>query len=555
LPQAAEVSPIDFGSMVAPSRPVAGKQVARQKKKVHPLVWVAIGVPVAIIGVFIFWAVTMRANLGTRLTFNGGELFYTASVSEPEARRLGQFLVTEKFFDGEQKSVQITRVGSRYEFRMVIKTEFEQDQDYLGLCKELAGELSQGVFNGAQVDIHLCDSRLNTIRVITGNPSPSNVVARMPEPAKNRNTTPATPNRPAPDQITRSFVSNPPKPDIRIRKDAPQKPLVQKPAVSTRSQKPPPPEPEPIIEPPHSVPTKPPGKSPAPDEAAQQKALKAVADLYGERHKSATTTASKRTLVEDMLRRAEETDDQATRFVMLRVARDIAIKAGLFDLAAKTIVERDRGWIIDVIGEGRLVLEAAVKAAQTSADQITVAQMAVELQNRAVAAKDFNQAVEFGDISIKAARPSGNSQLVKAVVARNKEVKALQEGGNTAPEPEKTTDTESPTSPTATPKPEIGPSPGFQVVWKGNNNEFIEARNQLTPMSLVLELKAHNLSRQAQNGLPSADAALDQATQQIVNQLRKDVPQYRGKAIREKKRNDQVSGSVLTRTIEYGIGR
>ena len=128
-----------------------------------------------------------------------------------------------------------------------------------------------------------------------------------------------------------------------------------------------------------------------------------------------------------MIEKAQETDDLPTRFVMLRVARDIAIQSVQCDLAAKTIVERDRGWIIDVIQEGRLVLEGAVKAAQTPADQAMVAQMAVELENRAVAAKDFDQATEFGEMALKAARASQNFQILKAVVAHNKEVKAMSE--------------------------------------------------------------------------------------------------------------------------------
>ena len=73
-------------------------------------------------------------------------------------------------------------------------------------------------------------------------------------------------------------------------------------------------------------------------------------------------------------------------------------------------------------------------------------------------------------------------------------------------------------------------------------------------MSAVVELKAHNLSREAQNGLPTADSALNQVTQQIVDQLRRTVPQYRGKVISEKNRNDQMSRGVLTRRIELRIG-
>jgi DNA-directed RNA polymerase subunit RPC12/RpoP len=47
--------------------------------------------------------------MGQKIMFNGGELYHTSSVSEPEARKLGEYLVKSGFFDGSPKSVQITR--------------------------------------------------------------------------------------------------------------------------------------------------------------------------------------------------------------------------------------------------------------------------------------------------------------------------------------------------------------------------------------------------------------------------------------------------------------
>ena len=46
------------------------------------------------------------------------------------------------------------------------KTVVEQDEDFVQLAKVLALQLSKDVFDGAKVDIHLCDDGLNTIRVI-----------------------------------------------------------------------------------------------------------------------------------------------------------------------------------------------------------------------------------------------------------------------------------------------------------------------------------------------------------------------------------------------------
>jgi hypothetical protein len=105
-------------------------------------------------------------NGGELLMFNGGELYYTTTVSLSEAERLGRFLVSEEFFDGNRKTVQLNKTGSTYEFRMVIKKGLEQDQDIIVLVRRLATEISLGVFGGETVDIHLCDETLNTIRVV-----------------------------------------------------------------------------------------------------------------------------------------------------------------------------------------------------------------------------------------------------------------------------------------------------------------------------------------------------------------------------------------------------
>ena len=105
-------------------------------------------------------------NYGTFLEFNGGELYYTSKITEREAYKLGEYLVDSEFFDGERKTVQIDRIGDTYEFRMVIKKGLEQDEEFIEIMKYSSKLLSQDVFNGYSVDMHLCDEYLNTIRVV-----------------------------------------------------------------------------------------------------------------------------------------------------------------------------------------------------------------------------------------------------------------------------------------------------------------------------------------------------------------------------------------------------
>ena len=105
-------------------------------------------------------------DYGTLLEFNGGELYYTSSVSERDAYKLGEYLVESGFFDGQGKTIQLNKTGDTYEFRMVIKTGIEKDEEFIQLFKMMCIELSDYVFNGNTVDIHLCDEYLNTLRVV-----------------------------------------------------------------------------------------------------------------------------------------------------------------------------------------------------------------------------------------------------------------------------------------------------------------------------------------------------------------------------------------------------
>lgn len=108
-------------------------------------------------------------DYGTKLSFGeNNELYYTTNVKEEEAKKLGDYLVKEEFFakDGNSRTVQLNKSGSTYEFRMVVKEGLDKDQATVDLMKTVAAELSKGVFNGATVDVHLCDDTLKTLRVV-----------------------------------------------------------------------------------------------------------------------------------------------------------------------------------------------------------------------------------------------------------------------------------------------------------------------------------------------------------------------------------------------------
>ena len=104
-------------------------------------------------------------DYGKEKTFNGVQLFFTADITDAEADQLGQYLIQSEFADGEEKTVQLAKTGSTYEFRMVVKKGLENDEEYAQVFKQFAADISQNVFNGAQVDLHACDETLETLRV------------------------------------------------------------------------------------------------------------------------------------------------------------------------------------------------------------------------------------------------------------------------------------------------------------------------------------------------------------------------------------------------------
>ncbi len=106
---------------------------------------------------------------GTKLEYGKGELYYTKNVTEAEAKKLGDYLTKIKFFEGDGKTVQLDKSGDTYQFRMVVKEGLDKDEKYITASQEAAVEISKNVFEGAKVEVHLCDNKLKTLKVVTMN--------------------------------------------------------------------------------------------------------------------------------------------------------------------------------------------------------------------------------------------------------------------------------------------------------------------------------------------------------------------------------------------------
>jgi hypothetical protein len=101
---------------------------------------------------------------GTILEFNGGQLSYIDPVTNSEAQNLGKFLTEQGWFDGRDVTVLLTKTDNIYEVRLVTKKV--SLEDYSQAFSNVGEQISETVFDGKPVDIHLCDEWLRTKVVI-----------------------------------------------------------------------------------------------------------------------------------------------------------------------------------------------------------------------------------------------------------------------------------------------------------------------------------------------------------------------------------------------------
>jgi hypothetical protein len=114
----------------------------------------------------LFTVLSGCTNYGKEKTYDGVELYHTDNVTDAEADILGNYLVSQKFADGKAKTVQLTKSGNTYQFRFVVKEGMDKDAGFAKTSKFFGSMLSAQVFNGAPVEVHLCDDQLSTLKVL-----------------------------------------------------------------------------------------------------------------------------------------------------------------------------------------------------------------------------------------------------------------------------------------------------------------------------------------------------------------------------------------------------
>ncbi len=188
--------------------------------------------------------------------------------------------------------------------------------------------------------------------------------------------------------------------------------------------------------------------APIPSDAAQQKAVKLIEEVYGEEHAQAKTSTARTVLANKLLKEAAESEDLTNRYVLLRVARDMATQAGDAETALRAVEEIGKSFQVDLFQLKGAALSQASKSASLTKQRKTIAEHSLALIDEAVDRDDFVAAKYLGQLALDSARKARETDLTKRIVARNKMVTEVAEEYSAAKDAFQTLE-ESPVNPEA----------------------------------------------------------------------------------------------------------
>ncbi len=107
-------------------------------------------------------------SFGESIEVKGGEVFYQKPVTATEAQALADYLIEIGYFKDETVTVQLLKDDEEYTVNFVLQEGKSQDSTIQDIFREMSPLISYAVFDGAIVNIGLCDENLETEYYIPG---------------------------------------------------------------------------------------------------------------------------------------------------------------------------------------------------------------------------------------------------------------------------------------------------------------------------------------------------------------------------------------------------
>ncbi|HVW37239.1 MAG TPA: hypothetical protein VHB99_08030, partial [Pirellulales bacterium] len=167
-------------------------------------------------------------------------------------------------------------------------------------------------------------------------------------------------------------------------------------------------------------------KAPVPDRQELAKAERQVRELFDVALTNASDPGQKLLLADKFMDKADESADAtADRYVLLKMARDLAAESGGAKVAARAANEMANWFQVDPL---ELRLEAFAKAgktASTAQQKQELFDAALSLIDDFIAANEFDKASKSAGIAQAAARTLKNPQLTKDVAEKKREAERI----------------------------------------------------------------------------------------------------------------------------------
>lgn len=170
------------------------------------------------------------------------------------------------------------------------------------------------------------------------------------------------------------------------------------------------------------------GRTPVPGQAAQEKALALVLEVFQDDLKAPSPDARAKLAAALLQQGREAKDDSVLRYVLFREARDLAARAGDAPLAFVAVEELSRRYDVNALA---LKAEALTLASQetTNPDAAkAIVDLSLPLLKEALDADQYDAARALGQAAEQAASRAKSKELVEEVRRRNEEVRAVEKG-------------------------------------------------------------------------------------------------------------------------------
>jgi hypothetical protein len=157
----------------------------------------------------------------------------------------------------------------------------------------------------------------------------------------------------------------------------------------------------------------PPAKLPLPSDADQAEALQIAKEVYGKDVAQAKTKPEKQTLAQKLLAKAKETEDgSANRYILLRLARDIATQAADGQTAFQAIDAMAATFQVDDLPMKLAVLTKFTSVATLPPQHKAIAEEALKLTKQAISGDHFEIAGELAKLALAEARKANDKDVL-----------------------------------------------------------------------------------------------------------------------------------------------